>query len=73
MTERYTYLTGASPSSISPLMKVAMLWVAELMSSCALEIHNFAISSSRTFWLFLFSLEDMLAVGADASVIAGML
>ena len=32
MTERYTYLTGASPSSISPLMKVAMLWVAALMS-----------------------------------------
>jgi len=43
------------------------------MSSWALEIHNFAISSSRTFWLFLFSLEDMLAVEADASVIAGML
>ena len=73
VTEPGTYLVGASPSSISPLMNVAMFWVAALMSSWAFEIHNFAISSSRTFWLFLFSLVDMLAVEADASVIAGML
>ena len=56
-----------------PLMKVARLAVAALMSSWALEIHSFAISSSRTFWLFLFSLVDMLAVEADASVIAGIM
>ncbi len=54
------------------LMKIARLWVAALMSSCALEIQSLAISSSRTFRLFLFSLVDMLAV-ADVSVTAGML
>jgi hypothetical protein len=53
-------------------MKMARLCVAALMSSWALEIHSFAISSSRTFRLFLFSFDDMLAV-ADESVTAGML
>lgn len=67
-----THLTGASLSLISPWIKVAMLAVAALMSSWALEMVNLAISSSRTFWLFWFSLVDMLAVEADASVTAGM-
>ena len=67
-----THLVGASFSSMGELMKIARLWGAALMSSCALEIHSFAISSSRTLTLFLFSFEAMLAV-ADVSVTAGML
>lgn len=54
------------------LMNVARLYVAALISSWALEIHNLAISSSRTFSLFLFSLEDMLAVAEEESVTAGI-
>jgi len=64
---------GAVFSSMSPLMKVAILCVAALMSSWALEIQSLAISSSRIFSLFLFSLDDMFAVEGVESVTAGML
>ena len=52
-------------------MKMARLCVAALMSSCALEMFSFAISSSRTFRLFLFSFVDMAAFDA-ASATAGI-
>lgn len=69
-----TYLVGASCSSISPLMKAAMLWVAALTSSCDVDTLSFAISSSRTlmdraFSFFAICVESMTAT--DGMVIVG--
>src|SRR5690242_1584952 len=50
-----TYLVGASASSMSPLMKVAIEAAEELISSCALEMVSLPRSSSRTFTDLLFS------------------
>lgn len=41
-----TYLVGASASSMSPLMKMAMALAEALISSWALETDNLAMSSS---------------------------
>ena len=62
-----TYFVGASCSSISPLMKVAMLPAAALVSSAVFEIESLLRSSSSTltdFWFsdFVFAAFD----GADS-------
>lgn len=53
---------GASASSMSPLMKVAMALAEALISSWALETDNLPMSSSRALRAFEFS-----ALTAEAS------
>jgi hypothetical protein len=59
---RKTHLVGASASSMSPLMKVAMALAAAVMSSCSLETVNLAMSSSRALRAFEFS--DLMAAAS---------
>ena len=62
-----TYFVGASCSSMSPLMKVAMLPAAALVSSADFETVNFLSSSSSTLMDVEFSDLVLAAlVGTDS-------
>jgi hypothetical protein len=70
-----TYFVGASASSMSPLMKVAMALAAELIWSCSLEMVNLPRSSSRALTALEFSdltaAASWRAAGAMLSVEVG--
>jgi len=73
MKSLYTYFVGASCSSIGPLMKVARLRVAALISSWALLMFSLAISSSRILTEFLFSFAIFAEAGCeDSATVAGI-
>ena len=73
--ESETHFVGASCSSISPLMKVAMLPAAALVSSAVLEMVSLLRSSSRTFSDLAFSAFVVAAFEGAASMMSaeGML
>ena len=65
-----THLVGASCSSMSPLMKVAMLPAAALVSSAVFEIVSLFISSSSTLTDFWFSLFCVVGFEGAASMMS---